>query len=177
MIKQISINTKFGWVSAYETNGKIFKIKFGKLKKQIKSEILKKFKKNLINFFNKKKNTIKSPHSIKGNYIQKKEWLELTTLSRLPPNYPYHLVSYFWGITDVNILIFIIGSIIGILPGLSLETYIGYKFSDIKNIFKSNHSIIISTICIIVTIIITLWIGYKAEKILNKDINEDINKN
>jgi methylated-DNA-[protein]-cysteine S-methyltransferase len=80
MIKQISINTKFGWVSAYETNGKIFKIKFGKLKKQIKSEILKKFKKNLINFFNKKKNTIKSPHSIKGNYIQKKVWLELTKI-------------------------------------------------------------------------------------------------
>ncbi len=88
MIKQISINTKFGWVSAYETNGKIFKIKFGKLKKQIKSEILKKFKKNLVNFFNKKKNTIKSPHSIKGNNIQKKVWLELTKIK------PGHTKSY-----------------------------------------------------------------------------------
>ena len=55
MIKQISINTKFGWVSAYEINGKIFKVKFGKLKKQINSEILLKFKSNLLNFFFKKK--------------------------------------------------------------------------------------------------------------------------
>jgi len=34
MIKQISIKTEFGWISAYETNGKIFRIKFGKLEKQ-----------------------------------------------------------------------------------------------------------------------------------------------
>ncbi len=38
MIKQISIKTKFGWISACENKGKIFKIKFGKLKKQKKSK-------------------------------------------------------------------------------------------------------------------------------------------
>ena len=37
MIKQISIKTKFDWISVYETNGKIFRIRFGKLKKQIKT--------------------------------------------------------------------------------------------------------------------------------------------
>jgi len=80
MIKQISINTKFGWVSAYEINGKIFKVKFGKLKKQINSEILLKFKSNLLNFFLKKKNTIKVPYLIEGDNIQKKVWLELTKI-------------------------------------------------------------------------------------------------
>ena len=34
--KQISIKTKFGWISAYENQGKIFRIRFGKLEKQIK---------------------------------------------------------------------------------------------------------------------------------------------
>ena len=34
MIKQMSIKTKFGWTTACETNGKIFRIKFGKLEKQ-----------------------------------------------------------------------------------------------------------------------------------------------
>ena len=34
MIKKISIKTELGWVSAFENNGKIFKIKFGKVKKQ-----------------------------------------------------------------------------------------------------------------------------------------------
>ena len=36
MTKQISIKTKFGWISAYETKGKIFKIQFGKLKNKQK---------------------------------------------------------------------------------------------------------------------------------------------
>ena len=41
MIKKISIKTEFGWLSAYESGAKIFKIKFGKEKKQMKSIILK----------------------------------------------------------------------------------------------------------------------------------------
>ena len=77
MIKQISIKTRFGWVSAYENKGKIFKIKFGKSKKQKKSKILGKFKKNLLRFFNKKIKNIETPHIIIGNQIQKKVWAEL----------------------------------------------------------------------------------------------------
>ena len=56
---------------------KIFKVKFGRLKKQKKSKILKKFRKNLLQFFNKKISNIKIPHKIKGNQIQKKIWSEL----------------------------------------------------------------------------------------------------
>ena len=77
MIKQISIKTKIGWISAYETNGKVFKIKFGKLEKQTKSVILKNFNKNLLEFFDKKTSYIKVPHKIKGNHIQRKVWAEL----------------------------------------------------------------------------------------------------
>ena len=55
MIKQISIRTKIGWISAYEANGKIFEVKFGKLKKQIKSQILQKFRINLLKYLIKKK--------------------------------------------------------------------------------------------------------------------------
>ena len=77
MTKQISIKTKFGWISAYENNGKIFKIKFGRVKKQRKSSILESFKKNLLKFFDKKILQIKVPHKIEGNKIQKKVWNEL----------------------------------------------------------------------------------------------------
>ena len=45
MIKKISIKTKFGWISILKNKGKIFKIKFGKLKKQNRSKILSNFKK------------------------------------------------------------------------------------------------------------------------------------
>ena len=77
MIKQISIKTRFGWISAYENKGKIFRIKFGKLTKQKKTRILENFKKNLLNFFNKKKTNIIVPHKTTGNQTQKKVWNEL----------------------------------------------------------------------------------------------------
>ena len=76
MISQISIKTRVGWISAFEEKGIIFKIKFGKLEKQVKSKILTNFKKKLLQFLNKKK-PIRIPHSINGNKIQKKIWSEL----------------------------------------------------------------------------------------------------
>ena len=54
MTRQISINTRMGWISAFENEGKIFRIKFGKLKKQKKSKILQNFKKIYFNFLTKK---------------------------------------------------------------------------------------------------------------------------
>ena len=77
MIKQISIKTRFGWVSVYENKGKIFKIKFGRLKKQKRGEILGNFRKNLLRFLDKKITYIKAPHILEGNKIQKKIWNEL----------------------------------------------------------------------------------------------------
>ena len=59
MINKISIKTKLGWITAFEENNRIFRIKFGKIKKQTKSELLKNFKTNLSKFFNKQSIYIK----------------------------------------------------------------------------------------------------------------------
>ena len=80
MIKKISIKTRFGWISAFEFKDKIFKVKFGKVKNQGKSKILKDFKKKLIQFFNKKETYIKAPYKISGNKVQKKVWEELKNI-------------------------------------------------------------------------------------------------
>ncbi len=77
MINQISTKTRFGWISAFENHGKIFKVKFGQLKKQKKNKILEDFRKKLIKFFNKKVTSIQIPHKIEGNKIQKKIWNDL----------------------------------------------------------------------------------------------------
>ena len=77
MIKKISIRTKIGWISAFEDKGKIFKIKFGKVKIQTHSKVLMAFKKKLLTFFKKKTVNIKAPYRIQGNQIQKKIWAEL----------------------------------------------------------------------------------------------------
>ena len=77
MINQISTKTRLGWISAFENQGKIFKIKFGRLKKQTKSKTLEIFSKKLLKFFNKKIANIEVPHQMIGNQIQKKIWSEL----------------------------------------------------------------------------------------------------
>ena len=80
MIKQISIKTKFGWISAFEKKGKIVKVKFGKTRKQLISNNLRKFKNSLNNFTAGKSKSIKSNFLIKGNPIQKKVWRELKNI-------------------------------------------------------------------------------------------------
>ena len=80
MIKQISIKTKFGWISAFEENGKIFKVKFGKHKNKSTSKNLKNFKTNLNDFLKGKSKSIKSNFLVKGNSIQKKVWRELKNI-------------------------------------------------------------------------------------------------
>ena len=54
------------------------KVKYLKLNSENqKSKILENFKKNLLRFFDKKITTIKTPHKLVGNQIQKKVWAEL----------------------------------------------------------------------------------------------------
>ena len=77
MIKQISIKTKFGWISAFEENNKIYKVKFGKCRNKSTSNNLKKFKSSLNNFLTKKYKFLKFNTLIVGNSIQKKVWNEL----------------------------------------------------------------------------------------------------
>ena len=77
MINQISTKTRLGWISAFENQGKIFKIKFCRLKKQTKTKILENFKKKLLKFFDKKISNINISHEMLGNQIQKKIWNEL----------------------------------------------------------------------------------------------------
>jgi len=80
MINKISIKTKLGWITAFEENNRIFRIKFGKIKKQTKSELLKNFKRNLSKFFNKQSIYIQAKYKLEGNQIQKKIWRELKNI-------------------------------------------------------------------------------------------------
>ena len=77
MIKRISIKTRFGWISAFEQNNKIYKVKFGKCKNKSTSNNLKKFKSSLNNFLKKKNKFLKFNTLIVGNSIQKTVWNEL----------------------------------------------------------------------------------------------------
>ena len=71
MKKTISFNTKFGWISAFEKNGKITEIKFLKTKNVGNSKILKKLKKIINGYFSKQKTSFNFPLEINGSLLQK----------------------------------------------------------------------------------------------------------
>ena len=77
MIRQISIKSKFGWITAFEDKGKIIRVKFGKHKTILPSKNLKKFKSSLKKFLLKKTNFILCNIEQNGTSIQKKVWNEL----------------------------------------------------------------------------------------------------
>ena len=80
MRRQISIKTKFGWISVFEEKDRIVKVKFGKHRNIYTSKNLKKFKSSLNDFLNGKSKSIKSNFLIKGTTIQKKVWGELKNI-------------------------------------------------------------------------------------------------
>ena len=80
MIRQISIKTKFGWITAFEEKDKIIKVKFGKFKNISSSKNLKKFRHSLNNFFSKKDKSIKFKYLLKGTTTQKQIWRELNKI-------------------------------------------------------------------------------------------------
>ena len=80
MIKQISIKTKLGWISAFEEKDKIVRVKFGKYKNKSISKNLKNFRHCLNDFLTGKIKSIKSNFLIEGNSIQKKIWRELKNI-------------------------------------------------------------------------------------------------
>jgi methylated-DNA-[protein]-cysteine S-methyltransferase len=73
----ISFKSKFGWISASEKNNKILSVSFAKFNNRGKSISLSKLKKNLNNFFSKKKKKINSNILLEGSDLQIKIWKEL----------------------------------------------------------------------------------------------------
>ena len=71
------------------------------------------------------------------------EWYELILLSRITPLYSYQIISYYWGVTNIPLKIFIIGTIIGSLPTCIFDTYVGSLINNMDNIFKNDIKMMI----------------------------------
>tara|TARA_B100002051_G_C16677211_1_gene607742 strand:+ start:355 stop:1080 length:726 start_codon:yes stop_codon:yes gene_type:complete len=93
---------------------------------------------------------------VKERNISDYEWFKLVVFSRLSPMYSFQIISYYWGVTDVPLYIFILGSIIGSLPISIFDTYIGSKLNNIRHLFKHDiKSIIVMFVFVMILIIIS----------------------
>tara|TARA_A100001015_G_scaffold300134_1_gene385134 strand:- start:4 stop:735 length:732 start_codon:yes stop_codon:yes gene_type:complete len=103
--------------------------------------------------------------------------IEFVALSRLPPVYPFQYLSYFWGITNVKLSYYLIGTL-GVIPSVCLETYFGSLMENVEEIFsrgaskKETHHVKIMVATIVISVLITIFIGYLAKKTIDKRVKE-----
>lgn len=62
------------------------------------------------------------------------EWIIYNIISRVSP-LPFTINNYFWGSTKITLINYIIGTMIGVLPWLLFEVYIGSKIKNIHKLF------------------------------------------
>ncbi len=80
IMKILSFNTLFGWITLEEHDGNVKSIKFTKKNNIGKSNKLVKLKKQITEYINGKTNKISTNLELKGTILQKKIWHELTKI-------------------------------------------------------------------------------------------------
>ena len=120
--------------------------------------------------------TLKSLQDSEDDFTTR-DWFELVALSRLPPIYPYHMISYFWGTTKVNPVTYTVATFLGSLPSITLETYIGSSITSLENIGSAHKKPYHIIVIIVISILVSIGIGYKAESIIKHHKKHKKHKN
>lgn len=107
-----------------------------------------------------------------------KEGWKIVLLTRLSPIFPFNLTNYAFGITQISLKQYCLGSL-GILPGTVLYTYVGSLSSELTTVdlsASSTYSTIqiaqwgIRLVGLAATLLITLYINRIAKKALNQHL-------
>lgn len=110
-----------------------------------------------------------------------KEGWKIVLLTRLSPLFPFNLLNYAFGVTQVSLKDYILGSL-GIIPGTVMYVYMGSLASDLAMI---NHNYqpenpqaqiwqwVMQIIGLIATVAITVYITKIAQKALKAEVTEN----
>lgn len=124
------------------------------------------------------------------NLAVAKEGWKIVLLTRLSPIFPFNLLNYAFGVTQVSLKDYILGSL-GIIPGTVMYVYIGSLVGDLAMLNTPNQPShpeaqiwqwLMQITGLIATIAITLYLTKIAQKTLSESLviaeisNEQINK-
>jgi len=107
-----------------------------------------------------------------------KEGWKIVLLTRLSPVFPFNLLNYAFGVTQVSLKDYILGSF-GIIPGTVMYVYIGSLAGNLGMINTSNQPItpetqiwqwVMRVFGLIATILVTVYITKVAQKALAQSI-------
>ena len=109
-----------------------------------------------------------------------KEGFKIVFLTRLSPLFPFNLLNYAFGITQVSLKDYVMGSV-GMIPGTILYVYIGSLIGSVAQIGMRGTTLdpqtqklqwIAKIIGFVATIAVTIYITRIAKKALDDSISE-----
>jgi uncharacterized membrane protein YdjX (TVP38/TMEM64 family) len=110
-----------------------------------------------------------------------KEGWKIVLLTRLSPVFPFNLLNYFFGVTQVSLKDYILGSL-GMIPATVMYVYIGSLASNLAAIDMSDRPAITETqtiqwtiriIGLLATIAVTIYMTRLAKKAMNQSLLEE----
>lgn len=108
-----------------------------------------------------------------------KEGFKIVFLTRLCPLFPFNLLNYAFGVMQVSLKDYILGSL-GMIPGTFMYVYLGSLVGDIALIGTSQQPTsfnievtkwMINIVGLIVTVLVTIYVTRLAKKALEESIN------
>jgi uncharacterized membrane protein YdjX (TVP38/TMEM64 family) len=102
------------------------------------------------------------------------EGFKIVVLTRLSPVFPFNLLNYTFGITQVSLQDYVLGSI-GMIPGTLMYVYIGSLAGNLATLGTGNRAtdnlkVLLQGLGLAATIALTLYITHIARKALDESI-------
>lgn len=113
------------------------------------------------------------------NAVKRDGW-KIVLLSRLSPIFPFNLLNYAFGVTQISLKDYILGSL-GMIPGTLMYVYLGSLASDLTKLDMSNYPTtretqilqwVIRIIGLIATIAVMIYMTRLAKKALDQSIED-----
>ncbi|WP_338017003.1 TVP38/TMEM64 family protein [Myxacorys almedinensis] len=109
-----------------------------------------------------------------------REGLKIVVLTRLSPIFPFNLLNYAFGVTQVSLKDYVLGCI-GMIPGTIMYVYIGSLAGSLAMLGASTQTSpeaqrvqwIIRIVGLIATVVVTLYVTRIARKALQQTANLD----
>lgn len=107
-----------------------------------------------------------------------KEGFKIVLLTRLSPVLPFNLLNYAFGVTQVSLRDYILGSL-GMIPGTVMYVYLGSLVGDLAMLGKPDQSSspeiqivqwVIRGVGLMATVAVTIYLARLAKKALNTTV-------
>jgi len=109
--------------------------------------------------------------------VGKQGW-KIVLLTRLSPLFPFNLLNYAFGLTDVRFWHYVFASWIGMLPGTITYVYLGSAVKEFASIVsgdagESTGTTVLFVIGLFVAVAVTIYVTRIAKRALDEELPEN----